>query len=88
MECPAFVVPLGCCWRPHRLLALGGGAWFIETASPVLTVVVLALLTGFALRIKPCRLSQPSGDDASRLASNWAATGMISSPEVATFASR
>ncbi|MEH7878028.1 hypothetical protein V7799_10440 [Rhizobium laguerreae] len=53
MECPAFVVPLGCCWRPHRLLALGGGAWFIETASPVLTVVVLALLTGFALRIKP-----------------------------------
>ncbi|MBY5562597.1 hypothetical protein [Rhizobium leguminosarum] len=39
--------------RPHRLLVLGGGAWFIETASLVLTVVVLALLTGLALRIRP-----------------------------------
>ncbi|WP_261330099.1 hypothetical protein [Rhizobium leguminosarum] len=38
--------------RPHRLLVLGGGAWFIETASLVLTVL-LALLTGLALRIKP-----------------------------------
>ncbi|WP_168349168.1 hypothetical protein [Rhizobium leguminosarum] len=52
MECPAFVVPLGCCWRPHRLLALGGDA-FLGTASLVLTMAVLALLTGFVLRIKP-----------------------------------
>jgi hypothetical protein len=36
-----------------RFLALGGGAWFLGTARLVLTMVVLALLTGFALRIKP-----------------------------------
>ncbi|NEI09317.1 hypothetical protein ELH42_14620 [Rhizobium ruizarguesonis] len=35
-----------------RLLALAGG-WFLGTANPVLTMVVLALLTGFVLRIKP-----------------------------------
>ncbi|MEI1246785.1 hypothetical protein [Rhizobium aouanii] len=52
MECHTFVVPLGCCWWPHRLLALGGDAWFLGTASPVLTMVVLAVSTGFVLRIK------------------------------------
>ncbi|MGO8185250.1 hypothetical protein [Rhizobium leguminosarum] len=39
--------------RPHRLLALGGGAWFLGTASPVLAMAVLALPIGFVQRIKP-----------------------------------
>ncbi|MBY4609660.1 ABC transporter permease [Rhizobium sp. 9T] len=33
-----------------KLLALGGGAWFLGIANPVLYMVVLALLTGFVLR--------------------------------------
>ncbi|MQW89481.1 ABC transporter permease [Sinorhizobium saheli] len=32
------------------LLALGGGAWFLGIANPVLYMIVLALLTGFVLR--------------------------------------
>jgi ribose transport system permease protein len=32
------------------LLALGGGAWLFGIANPVLYMIVLALLTGFALR--------------------------------------
>lgn len=36
-----------------RVLALGGGAWLLGAANPVLTMVVLARLTGFVLRIKP-----------------------------------
>ncbi len=36
-----------------KLLAPGGGTWFLGTANPVLTMVVLALPTGFVLRIKP-----------------------------------
>jgi ribose transport system permease protein len=33
-----------------RLLAFGGGAWFLGIANPVVYMVVLALLTGFVLR--------------------------------------
>ena len=33
-----------------KLLALGGGAWFLGIANPVLYMVVLALMTGFVLR--------------------------------------
>ncbi|AIC28536.1 MULTISPECIES: ABC transporter permease [Rhizobium] len=33
-----------------KLLALGGGAWFLGIANPVLYMVILALLTGFVLR--------------------------------------
>ncbi|PDT15750.1 sugar ABC transporter permease [Rhizobium sp. J15] len=33
-----------------QLLALGGGAWFLGIANPVLYMVILALLTGFVLR--------------------------------------
>ena len=33
-----------------KLLALGGGAWFLGIANPVIYMVVLALITGFALR--------------------------------------
>src|ERR1044072_440073 len=33
-----------------KLLALGGGAWFLGIANPVLYMAVLALLTGFVLR--------------------------------------
>ncbi|MRG57655.1 ABC transporter permease [Phyllobacterium sp. SYP-B3895] len=33
-----------------KLLALGGGAWFLGIANPVLYMIVLALLTGFVLR--------------------------------------
>ncbi|MBB4187635.1 ribose transport system permease protein [Sinorhizobium terangae] len=33
-----------------KLLALGGGAWFLGIANPVLYMVALALLTGFVLR--------------------------------------
>lgn len=32
------------------LLALGGGAWFLGIANPVLYMIILALLTGFVLR--------------------------------------
>ncbi|ACP23016.1 ribose ABC transporter, permease protein (plasmid) [Sinorhizobium fredii NGR234] len=32
------------------LLALGGGAWFLGIANPVIYMIVLALLTGFVLR--------------------------------------
>jgi len=32
------------------LLALGGGAWFLGIANPVLYMIVLALITGFVLR--------------------------------------
>jgi len=34
----------------EKLLALGGGAWFLGIANPVIYMVVLALLTGFVLR--------------------------------------
>ncbi len=34
----------------EKLLALGGGAWFLGIANPVLYMIVLALLTGFVLR--------------------------------------
>lgn len=33
-----------------KLLALGGGAWFLGIANPVMYMIVLALLTGFVLR--------------------------------------
>jgi ribose transport system permease protein len=33
-----------------KLLAFGGGAWFLGIANPVVYMVVLALLTGFVLR--------------------------------------
>ncbi|WP_331376928.1 ABC transporter permease [Sinorhizobium chiapasense] len=33
-----------------KLLALGGGAWFLGIANPVLYMIALALLTGFVLR--------------------------------------
>ncbi|MEW9805548.1 ABC transporter permease [Mesorhizobium marinum] len=33
-----------------KLLALGGGAWFLGIANPVLYMIVLALITGFVLR--------------------------------------
>jgi ribose transport system permease protein len=33
-----------------KLLALGGGAWFLGIANPVLYMIVLALFTGFLLR--------------------------------------
>ncbi len=33
-----------------KLLALGGGAWFLGIANPVMYTVVLGLLTGFVLR--------------------------------------
>ncbi|MBD9372707.1 ABC transporter permease [Rhizobium sp. ARZ01] len=33
-----------------KLLALGGGAWFLGIANPVLFMIALALLTGFVLR--------------------------------------
>ncbi|MFS8144984.1 sugar ABC transporter permease [Rhizobium sp. R635] len=33
-----------------QLLALGGGAWFLGIANPVLYMIILALLTGFVLR--------------------------------------
>jgi ribose transport system permease protein len=32
------------------LLSLGGGAWFLGIANPVLYMIVLALITGFVLR--------------------------------------
>ncbi|MET0599780.1 MAG: ABC transporter permease [Mesorhizobium sp.] len=34
----------------EKLLALGGGAWFLGIANPVLYMIVLALVTGFVLR--------------------------------------
>jgi ribose transport system permease protein len=34
----------------NKLLSLGGGAWFFGIANPVLSMTVLALLTGFVLR--------------------------------------
>ncbi|MBA5805876.1 hypothetical protein [Rhizobium changzhiense] len=37
----------------ERPLALGGDAWFLGDRQPLLTVVVLARLTGFVQRIKP-----------------------------------
>ena len=33
-----------------KLLSLGGGAWFLGIANPVLYMIVLALITGFVLR--------------------------------------
>lgn len=34
----------------EKLLALGGGAWLLGIANPVIYMIVLALLTGFVLR--------------------------------------
>ena len=38
-----------------KLLALGGGAWLLGIANPVLYMIVLALLTGFCTALDQIR---------------------------------